>query len=169
MLIKRDCAAGGESKRSKQGFIGLVFQAAVFSLGTAGSRRERETEGVGERLLMRCGGGSINRGRYRPCYSTACYPEVGLLPDLEALTYLGDCLPLSTTLDHNASPFPCSRSPISKQQEAIRSCMCCISAAKIRLRLRLSSHAHHRNAFSLPRGPLKAMSYKYVCVVSVRL
>lgn len=44
MLIKCDCAAGGESKRSKQGFISLVFQAAVFSLGTAGSRREREGE-----------------------------------------------------------------------------------------------------------------------------
>lgn len=114
MLIKRDCAAGGESKRSKQGFISLVFQAAVFSLSFAGSRRgrvrERESErerarergreldkaGRRKRLLMRCGGGSINRGRYGSCYSIACYPEVGLLPDLEALTYLRDCLPQST-------------------------------------------------------------------------
>lgn len=41
MLIKRDCTAGGERKSSKQRFIGLVFQAAVFSLSTAGSK-ERE-------------------------------------------------------------------------------------------------------------------------------
>ena len=39
---------------------------------------------------MRCGGGSINWGRYGSCYSFACYPEVGPLPDLEALTYLRD-------------------------------------------------------------------------------
>lgn len=42
---------------------------------------------------MRCGGGSINWGRYRPHYSFACYPEVGQLPDLEALSYLRDSLP----------------------------------------------------------------------------
>lgn len=41
---------------------------------------------------MRCGGGSINWGRYGSCYSFACYPELGRLPDLEALTYLRDCV-----------------------------------------------------------------------------
>ena len=45
MLIKRDCTAGRKSKSSKQGFISLVFQAAVFSLSTAGSSREAEQAG----------------------------------------------------------------------------------------------------------------------------
>lgn len=52
MLIKRDCTAGRERKRSKQGFISLVFQAAVFSLSSAGSgwasEKEREREIVDE-------------------------------------------------------------------------------------------------------------------------
>lgn len=48
MLIKCDCTAGGERKRSKMDFISLVFQAAVFSLSTAGSGREREREIVDE-------------------------------------------------------------------------------------------------------------------------
>lgn len=91
MLIKRDCTAGRERKGSKQSFISLVFRAAVFSLSSAGSRRE---SGVGgrqeERLLMRCGGGSINQGRYGSCYSFPRYPKVGRLPDLEALTYRRD-------------------------------------------------------------------------------
>lgn len=55
----------------------------------------------------------------------------------------------SSTVDHNVSPFPYSHSPISKQQEAIRSCTCCISAAKICIRLCFSSHAGHRNVSCL--------------------
>lgn len=47
---------------------------------------------------MRCGGGSINWGRYRPHYSFACYPEVGQLPDLEALLSEGFSPPQSDTL-----------------------------------------------------------------------
>jgi len=49
MLIKRDCTAGRKRKSSKQGFISLVFQAAVFSLSTAGSRREGTRGREGER------------------------------------------------------------------------------------------------------------------------
>lgn len=93
MLIKCDCAGRRKRKGSKQGFISLVFQPAVFSLSTAGSRREGEkgrANRQGERLLMRCGGGSINWSRYGCCYSSACYPEVGPRPDLEALTYQRD-------------------------------------------------------------------------------
>lgn len=108
MLIKRDCTAGRKSKSSKQDFISLVFQAAVFSLSTAGSRRERASRQE-ERLLMRCGGGSLNWGRYGSRYSFACYPEVGRLPDLEALTYLRDSVshrapfspPTTTMLCHS--------------------------------------------------------------------
>lgn len=169
ILIKCDCTAGGERKCSKQGFISLVFQAAVFSLSTAGSRRgrdsarERESRKE-ERSSMRWGGGSINWGRYGSCYST----EVGLLPDLEAHTYLRDCLPQSTVsspcttmLRHSLN----SHGPISRQQEAIRLCTCHTRTAKICLRLRLSSHAGHRNVFSWLRGLLKAM----LCVCSIIL
>lgn len=50
---------------------------------------------------MRCGGGSINWGRYGSYHSFACYPEVGWLPDLEALTYLKD------SVSHKAQRLYC--------------------------------------------------------------
>lgn len=127
MLIKHDCTTGGERKCSKQGFISLVFQAAVFSLSITGRKRETEREGGGgqeERLLWRCGG-SINQGRFELCYSIGCYPEVGWFPDPKALAYQRDCLPQSTvvsTVNHDALPFPGRGSAISKQQETIRWC-----------------------------------------------
>lgn len=42
MLIKHDCTAVGERKCPNQGFISLVFQAAVSSLSITGRERERE-------------------------------------------------------------------------------------------------------------------------------
>lgn len=48
MLIKHDCTAGGERKCSKQGFISLVFQAAVFSLSITGREREWKRGAGGE-------------------------------------------------------------------------------------------------------------------------
>jgi len=50
MLIKSDCAAGRKRKKSKQGFISLVFQPAVFSLAlqAAGEREQAGGEIVDE-------------------------------------------------------------------------------------------------------------------------
>lgn len=146
MLIKHDCTAGGERKRSKQGFISLVFQAAVFSLSITGRERGRGGEGEErERWWRRCSG-SINQGRFQFC----CYPEVGCFPDLKALAYQRGCLPQSTvfsTVNHNASPFPGSRSAISQQQEAIRSCSRCSTDAE-------NSHAPPLQKCTLPSARL---------------
>lgn len=122
MLIKHGCAAGGERKCCKQGFISLVFQAAGFSLSITGIEAERWWGG----LLWRCGG-SVNQGRSEFCCSVGCYPEVGCLPDLTALAYQWSRLQQSavfSTASHNALPFPLRFSPISQQQETIRSHSC---------------------------------------------
>lgn len=163
-LVKCDCTAGRQKKSSKQGFISLVFQAAVFSLSTAGSSRGRGSRHE-ERLLMRCGGRSINWGRYGCCYSFACYPVVGCLPDLEALTYLRD------SVSHRAQlllrrpqclTITLQSQPSQQQQEDIRSCACSISTTEIYTRPRFGSYAGHGSALC---SPIKAC----VCVVPVRL
>ena len=158
MLIKHDCTAGRKRKSSKQGFISLVFQAAVFSLSSAGSRRgrERERERAGKRreivdemwwehklgqirvLLFLC---LLSRGgpASRPW---GTHLSEGILSPTEHSF---------STVDHIASPFLYSHSPISKQQEAIRSCTCSIGTTKICIGLRFSSHTGHINGFSLRR------------------
>lgn len=170
MLIKRDCTAGRKRERSKQGFISLVFQAAVFSLSTAGSRRGRERESrQEERLLMRCGGGSINWGRYGPCYSSACYPEVGRLPDLEALTYLRDSVSHRAPLLQQTPQ--CFTVPLQSQpnQRAAGGYQMVhmlhqdywdLSQASLQFTCR------PQKCILPARGLLKAMSYKYVCSIS---
>lgn len=95
MLIKHDCTAVGERKCPNQGFISLVFQAAVSSLSITGRERERERGRQEERLLWRCGG-SISQRRFHFCSSIGSYPEVGCFPDLKALAYQRDCLPQSS-------------------------------------------------------------------------
>lgn len=141
MLIKHDCTAGGERKKSsKQGFISLVFQAAVFSLSITGRARER--------LLLRCSGG-ISQGRLGFCSSTGCYPEAGWFPDLKALAYQRDCLPQSTVFTTRLGPFAGSHSAISKQQETIRSGSCCSAGAE---NSPCASHSTRRNASAHHQG-----------------
>lgn len=136
-----------KEKSSNQGFISLVFQAAVFSLSITGRARER--------LLLRCSGG-INQGRLGFCSSVGCYPEAGCFPDLKALSYQRDCLPQSavfSTVNHEVRPFAASRSAISKQQDAIRWGSCCSVVLVLRILPVLHVRPRHASAHQRPRCP----------------
>lgn len=117
---------------------------------------------------MRCGGGSINWGRYGSCYSFACYPEVGRLPDLEALTYLRDSVSHRAQLLHRRQQ--CLTIPLqsqSNQQAAGGYQLMHVASALLRFVSGFASvHVSGKEMLSACTGSVKGRVIQYVCSIS---
>lgn len=99
---------------------------------------------------MRWSGGSVNWDRYG-----SCYPEVGRVPDLQALTYLRDSLShRAGLLRHEPECFAIPSQPSPNQQAAgatIRSCTCRITGTEILIRSLAEVHRQGMSRLFLNR------------------
>lgn len=155
---KCDCTAGRKRICFKQGFISLVFRAAVFSLSSSGSsRRGRESKQDKGDCWRDGGGGSRNWGRYGSCYSLPVILKWAHFQTLRHSLIGGFMSPT----ERQALPFP-----LIAQSANSRKLSNHIPVTSV-LRRFLSD-------FSLPyihsghRGMVKAMSYS-TCFISVKL
>lgn len=156
MLIKHDCTTGGERKCSKQGFISLVFQAAVFSLSITGRKRETEREGgAGGEIVVEMRW-EHKPGKIRVVLFHRLLSRGGLVSRPQ-----GTCLSegLSPTEHRSLHREPrCFAIPWQRQryQQTAGDYQMVLWCWEFSLASRCSSHATHRNAFSLHQGLWKA-------------